>query len=489
MAKKKKQNEKDPITAQSRIKWTPVLQDIALLLSGISNKHFVDRHVHNIEYKYLKKDSKKRLGIQNRYLNAIESKLEGVVKSNKSNLDRYVLGAQRRIKKLEEIFPKLKKPQKIAWYAKQIEKTKNKLVRLEKDKEENKIRICFGSNDLFKAQFHLKENGFASHEEWLKAWQFERNNSFFVLGTGSEKMGNQLCQINKDLTELRITVPYILEPIYGKYIKVPVVFKHNREHIENAIKNKQAISYLFHVDPCGKAYVFATTDRIKVKIITNRENGMLAIDQNEDHLALRLLEKYGNPKGKPIRIEMDLRGKRTDQAKAIMEQAALEASKIAVAHKVPIGTEDLDFEKKKDEMIPSSKRMKKMLSSLVYAKFPEILNSRTQKDGVEVIVKNPAYTSIIGKANWSSVLGTSDHDGGAIGIGRRAQGFGEKPKRHVINLLPVRNRREHPWRYWSEVRLWLASEAASRKTGVLRWRANAPPAATARRASERLEAS
>src|SRR5271165_419180 len=158
MAKKKKQSgeEKDPITAQSRIKWTPVLQNIASLLSGISNKHFVDRHVHKTEYKFLKRDSKNRLGIQNRYLNAIEFKLDGVVKSYKSNFDRYIISAQRRIKKLEEIFPKLKNPQKIAWYATQIDKTKKKLARLEKDKKENKVRVCFGSNKFFNAQFHLK---------------------------------------------------------------------------------------------------------------------------------------------------------------------------------------------------------------------------------------------------------------------------------------------------------------------------------------------
>jgi len=46
---------------------------------------------------------------------------------------------------------------------------------------------------LFRGQFTLEDNGYNSHEQWLKDWQAARNNQFFVIGSKDETAGCQGC--------------------------------------------------------------------------------------------------------------------------------------------------------------------------------------------------------------------------------------------------------------------------------------------------------
>jgi len=80
--------------------------------------------------------------------------------------------------------------------------------------------LCFGSRKLFCAQFHLAENGFASHDDWLRAWREARSNAFFCLGSKDEKSGNQTCTLLSSGT-LRLRVPHALVGRYGTHVVIP----------------------------------------------------------------------------------------------------------------------------------------------------------------------------------------------------------------------------------------------------------------------------
>ena len=56
-----------------------------------------------------------------------------------------------------------------------------------------RVRLCFGSKRLWRKQYHLETNGYASHEEWLADWRGARSGEFFVLGSRDETGGCQLC--------------------------------------------------------------------------------------------------------------------------------------------------------------------------------------------------------------------------------------------------------------------------------------------------------
>ena len=120
--------------------------------------------------------------------------------------------------------------------------------------------------------------------------------------------------------------------------------------------------------------------------------------------------------------------------------------------KLPIAIEDLDFERKKQEL--SSRGMNRMLSSFAYGKFRDIMTSRCARLGVALISINPAYTSIIGKYKFAEGYGLSTHEAAALAIARRAQNYGEQLKtkaKHCPITNPVRNRNRHIWSDWARL--------------------------------------
>ena len=61
-----------------------------------------------------------------------------------------------------------------------------KIVALKKELQKletsERLHVCFGSRKLFNAQYHLKENGYNSHGEWLADWQKKRGGRFYCIG-------------------------------------------------------------------------------------------------------------------------------------------------------------------------------------------------------------------------------------------------------------------------------------------------------------------
>ena len=64
---------------------------------------------------------------------------------------------------------------------------------LEVDIAAGRVRLCFGSKKLWRKQYDLEANGYASREAWLEEWREVRSNEFFVLGSRDETAGCQLC--------------------------------------------------------------------------------------------------------------------------------------------------------------------------------------------------------------------------------------------------------------------------------------------------------
>ena len=51
------------------------------------------------------------------------------------------------------------------------------------------VRLCFGSRTLFRRQFALAANGYASHDDWRREWRAVRSIQFFVIGSKDETAG------------------------------------------------------------------------------------------------------------------------------------------------------------------------------------------------------------------------------------------------------------------------------------------------------------
>jgi len=174
-----------------------------------------------------------------------------------------------------------------------------RLSRLEQDRSQGRVHLCFGGKKLFRAQFHLEKNGFSTHAQWKEAWDAKRNSEFFVIGSKDETAGNQTCvatQKNGALS-LRLRLPRVLEERFGKFLEIEnVCFAYGQQTILANLNHPagEAISYRFKKD--GKSWrVFASTAFKKVPTISKENSGVIGLDLNVDHIAYVETERFGNP--------------------------------------------------------------------------------------------------------------------------------------------------------------------------------------------------
>ena len=316
------------------------------------------------------------------------------------------------------------------------------IARLEKKLEEVKVRlaakapgICFGSRKLFRAQFHLKESGFSSFEEWKAAWRKARSHQFFFVGSKGETGGNQTCTVSvigpgtrkgKVRFSARIRLPDSMVGGEGKYVHVAFELGYGAAQVCASLVQGIALNYRFHREESGSWLVLISTDvKEAPKISREVGYGVLGVDFNADHLAVAEMNRDGNFL-KSWAEDLELEGKTSEQREEVMSLALKRIVEYAVEHKLPISIEALDFSAKKADRRRRSKKQKVMLSSLMYSKYMQLMRTKCARAGVELIEVNPAFTSVIGRAKYTKSLGLSVHHAAALVIARRAMGCRER---------------------------------------------------------------
>src|ERR1700722_15850 len=494
------QRQSKTFTSQTRLPLESNQDDILSTYSEHMNylerKLFADIISGN-EINTLKKRYLTHFGITARQFNSCRIQTEGKIASIQELRAGQIVDLKSRIAHLESKIPALEKqganPNKIHQKKRKLSYLKSKLDRLEMDRNQGKIRLCFGSKKLFRAQFDLESNGLKSHEEWLAQWRRARRSSFFLVGSKDEAGGNQSCtaaiQENGNLS-LRLRLPDFMKSQYGKYLTIDnEKFKYGHQVVltnlqscqerkrlfqEGSLNYKEygeAITYRFKRDKKGWI-VFASTALTEPKWKTSKEFGSIGVDINADHLAVTETERFGNPI-KHRAIPLVCYGKNTNQTKALIGDAVAEIVKWAAESQKPIILEKLDFRKKKSGLKESSlPKQARMLSSFCYKAVNNSLKSRAWRYGVKVEEVNPAYTSIIGRVKFAKRYGLSIHGSAALCIARRSLRVSERLPRHPAEIpdgkgshvtfsLPVRNREKHVWQQWRPIQRKLPAVLAA----------------------------
>lgn len=418
-------------------------------------------------------------GITARQFNAVWTMLKGKI-SSKVEVDKLALAEIRAdlkalraaLRKLEKQKTPLTAKQRRAWSGKT-----RRLARLERRELElssGKVPLCFGSRNLFRAQFELAANGFSSHQDWLAAWREARSNTFFLIGSKDETSGNQSCTAtvadNGTLT-LRVRLPDALavEGQAKHVVLENVWFEHGQLELYAALDAGQAISYRFLRDDKGWR-VFASTARMDVRKNFSPALGAVGVDINADHLAVAETDRFGNLVHS-FSVPCVTHGKTSDQRKDIVRVATKQVVAYAARTGKPLVHEALDFSRRKQELtVSEGPRYARMLSSFAYSGIVQALQSNALLRDVPVKEVNPAYTSVIGRVKYAKRLGVSIHQAAALAIARRGLGYGERsPVRpavpdgkgdHFILELPERNRSKHEWTHWAKVRSKLSETLA-----------------------------
>ena len=367
-------------------------------------------------------------GITARQFNSLHYSIKGKISSAKECQKRNIEKIKEKISQLEKKLKTRKKLSPAILFNKtcSLNRLKKKLKDLEEASKNGKVPICFGSNKVFREQFHLENK---THEEWKKDWIALRNNQFFSIGSKDETAGNQSCvlTVKENKFFIRLRLPNCLEKQFGKHLLIEDIrFNYGKEKIAEAItaEKKRAMTYRFLKDQ--KSWrIFVSFEEQATPIISKKELGMIGVDINANHLAVTQIDHYGN-KLQSKNVSLNLYGKTKQQAKAIIGDAVKEVIGLAKQKQAAVVLEDLNFEKKKLTLKDQDASIARMLSSFSYGKILENFYAKAFKEGIEIIRVSPAYTSMLGAIKYKKNYGLSTHAAAALCIARRGMGHFEK---------------------------------------------------------------
>lgn len=413
--------------------------------------------------KDLKRTYQVKYSINARQFNSIHANLKGKISSRTECYKLQVKTTAERIKglerKIKSLTKKLKKTapscgirgakterKSLKWLIHQkkrkLSTNRNRLESLKK----NCPSFIFGGKKLWSKQFNLQENGYNAHEQWREDWQQTRSSQFTLIGSSDETNGNQNCQLLSEGT-LKIRVPLAFENIFGKYYLIEEVnFSYGQEDVNYALLNKGALTFRFVKKERGW-YVFVSLELPETPIISYKRNGMLGIDLNPGVIGWSYCDGEGNLK-ETGQIKINIQDKNKNQTKAIIGDVVKQLIEIATLYQCPIAVESLDFNRKKTTMKEMGVKYSRMLSNFAYSCFSQMLVSRADKSGIEMIKVNPAYSSLIGLTKFMSLYGMSSDTAAGLVIARRALRHSERIPPRYARLVQVDSRR-HVWSAWN----------------------------------------
>ncbi len=332
------------------------------------------------------------------------------------------------------------------------------LVALE---SQERLHICFGSRQLFNAQYHLEENGYNSHAQWLTDWRKKRSGRFYCVGKSQVGGGTmmKIFPLNDDGEyRLNIRIPRCLRASLGEYLNLEFSvadrdYRTRRGDLNYALeKQKPITTQVFRREHKNDTwYVHLTTYVSDIPTIHTKKNGCIGIDFNSYHISIAHVKCDGNI-SHVQEIPFHWKGLTTGQRQARMRDIVAEIVTLAESLNCAIAIESLDFSRKKASMSEESNLYNQMLSNLSTGLFRTSLESRCKRFGVELIKVNPAFTSVIGMIKFMSKYGLNSGTSAAMAIARRAMKLNEKiPK----CLATPEDEARHIWSAWNRIARFL----------------------------------
>ncbi len=324
------------------------------------------------------------------------------------------------------------------------------------------INLCFGTKRLFKAQFNLEANGYSNHQQWLIDWRKARTSSFMMVGAKTYAGGNQLCRLTSN-GKLKITVPPCLLKEFGSHVGCDgVKFRYGQTFVDIALtpsKHKRGNSYRNGTEKAvthrfvrknARWYLHTTVELPDLPWVSSKNNGAIGVDLNVDSIAWAHCDNEGNLADLG-QIKIDLRDQSSGQITHILSLAIGQIVDIAVEKQCPIVIEELDFSGKKARLREHGKRYARMLSNFAYAKFTDLVKSKSRLAAIQVIEVNPAYSSLIGMVKFMSLYGLNSGTAASLVLARRSFRFSERlPRVCNASFAPV-DANKHVWSYWARI--------------------------------------
>lgn len=289
--------------------------------------------------------------------------------------------------------------------------------------------ICFGSKKQYKAQWQLQENGYKTKLKWYNDYIKQRDKSVEYLGSSDESYGNQMCQLtylsstDKFVLRLRKENKYVTD---AKHLLIDNIdFKYMREEliaICEAYNGKGNIRkpLTFRFLRRGTKWYLQVMFDIDRTIKTRYDNGTIGLDFNNGFIEATETDKCGNI---VHQYHFGLRYHGCgNKAKSEMGETVSRVVNIAANMGKDISIESLNFNKKK-ATVGKNKAYNKMLHTLDYSRYTEMLQNACHRKQVGLIQVNPAYTSVIGEKKYGKSRKLNRHQAASYVIARLGQGY------------------------------------------------------------------
>ena len=303
-----------------------------------------------------------------------------------------------------------------------INRIKQKIKNLERQLNEKKPNICMGTKKLARND--------------MKAFKQHRDSQINYIGRACEKQGNtnfQMQYVKKGnffaMKVRRDFGKWKVDRSPERFAYGKCHFKYGSRQLRDAMRNNISPVTVSIIRKNDRYYLFVTIaiSYESSAIITRKEQGVIGIDFNKGFVNISETDEKGNivnvekmkyPFGKAGITNAGL----ADVISKVCEKA-IETGK-------SIAAEDLSFEKKKRKakkaVTPTEKERARMLHSLPYSRYAQILENLTFNRRIELIKVNPAYTSRTAEQKFCNRMKLNIHDGAAFVIARKGMGIKDK---------------------------------------------------------------
>ena len=303
-----------------------------------------------------------------------------------------------------------------------INRIRQKIENLERQLNEKKPNICIGTKKLARND--------------MKAFKQYRDSQINYIGRACEKQGNmnfQMQYVKKgNFFAMKVRRDFgkwkddrsSERFAYGK-----CHFKYGGRQLRDAMRDNVSPVTVSVIRKDDRYYLFVAVavSYENSAVITRKENGVIGIDFNKGFINICETDEKGNivnvekmryPFGKAGITNAGL----ADVISKVCEKS-IKTGKSIVA-------EDLSFERKKRKakkaVTPTEKERMRMLHSLPYSRYAQILENITFNRKIELIKVNPAYTSRTAEQKFCNQMKLNIHNGAAYVIARKGMGIKDK---------------------------------------------------------------
>lgn len=287
-----------------------------------------------------------------------------------------------------------------------LEMRKNKLIQLKNNG--SKPMLTLGTKKLLKS-------------DKLKFLE-KRDNQIVYIGDKNEYLGNQQFQISYDKKYNKFTYKLRLENEYikdSKYISGRFVLKDKfaKKEILKTVNNPKSSPLSFRLIKKDNVLYLQIMYRVVAELNTRSSNGVLGVDFNKGFIAISEIDE----KGKLLNVDRlkYIHKGNVGVTKNSMHHLVRDLVDLAVKSGKDIVVEDLKSLNKNKREKTERKHYNRMINTLKFGRFRDLLQMKCDKCGVTLVTVNPYNTSKIAKEKYCYDMKLNIHSGASYVIARR----------------------------------------------------------------------